>query len=347
MSHGAKPTAVVTLEHLCLILAIPLSAYNPHKPPDLERLFQHPSADLRHALTEQCNFSLSTQGQVQSLLTYPQFLEWMSHPHPSLLLVDANIPDSALDRLSAISVLCSTLVTSLTQAYPDNAVVIHFFCGMHASLYDSWYGPSGLVRSLLMQLLMKLDATDQDMRSWNLDFINDRGFLQNLEQHCIEDLCIALHSLLYEFPPGTHVYCIIDSISCFDTDRLLKELGVVMERLRVIVEDPRLMPMFKVLLTTPGESTRAIKSMPVFRKNPARLVSLSRQHLVPGEISGRVVDDHLLRAPSPMRRRTPSPAVPVRKRIAAPAPAVREVFVDQEGDGYDEGYWDGDDGRWR
>jgi len=175
-----------------------------------------------------------------------------------------------------------------------------------------------------MQLIMKLDAKDPEMSTWNLDFIKDRGFLMNLEQHSLPDLCYALHGLLYEFPPDTQIYCLIDSISCFDIGSLLKDLSTVMEQLRTIISDPNLVPIFKVLLTNPGESTRAIKNMKLFKEDPTRLVSLSGHNLVPGQISGRMVDDHLLRAPSPMRERTssqfrhsrnPSPAVSASRRI--------------------------------
>ncbi|KAK4234958.1 hypothetical protein C8A03DRAFT_37220 [Achaetomium macrosporum] len=140
---------------------------------------------------------------------------------------------SSLRGLSAISVLSSTLVTSLMQAYPDSAVVVHFFCGMHASPKDAWYGPSGL-------LLMKLDAKDPDMRTWNLDYINDRRLLQNLEEHSLMELCSVLHSLLYEFPADTCIYCIVDSISCFDICRLHNDLNTVTEQLRIIVNDTKL-----------------------------------------------------------------------------------------------------------
>ncbi|KAL4739364.1 hypothetical protein BDV11DRAFT_215287 [Aspergillus similis] len=286
-----KHTAVVSLEHLCDILARPLSAHDADNPPNLERMLQHPSADLGHALAEQGRFPLKAQGQVQSLLTTAEFFDWMSCSHPTLLLVDANILESALESLSAISVFSSTLVTSLIEAYPD-AVAIHFFCGMHASPSDAWYGPRGLVRSLILQLLMKLDAKDPDMSR----------FLENLKQQCLNDLCFALHSLLYEFPPDTYIYCIIDSISCFDVSRLLKDLGTVMEYLRNIVNDNRLVPIFKVFITNPGESTWAIKNMPLFKEDPSRLVCLSRVNLVPAQISGRAVGDHLLRASSHMSR---------------------------------------------
>ncbi|KAI1203677.1 hypothetical protein F5X97DRAFT_283815 [Nemania serpens] len=349
--HNAKHTAVVSLTQLCKILAQPLSAQNQNETPDLEGTFQHPSVDLSHALAEQGMFTSRTQGQVNSLLEHEKFCDWLSSLHQSLILVDANIRESALERLSAISVFSSTLATSLMEAYPDTAVVVHFFCGLHASPNDAWYGPTGLVRSLILQLLMKLDARDPDMRTWSLDFIDDRGFLRRLQQHSLVDLCSVLNGLLYEFTPDTYVYCIVDSISCFDIRRLLKDLGTVMEGLRNIVNDTKLVPVVKILLTNPFESTRAIRDMPLFQEDPARLISLSQNNLVPGRISSRVVGDRLLRVPSPLRGRTPSPVgyarVPpavlsARMGITGPVPVVKETFFDGDQDGDESADWDYD-----
>ncbi|KAK3293848.1 uncharacterized protein B0H64DRAFT_398821 [Chaetomium fimeti] len=304
--NSTRRRAVVNLDDLCHILAQPSSAQldSPH---DLRRVFQHPSVDLGQALAEQGRQSVKNQGHVQSLLSHDQFLHWLSHQHPSLILVDANIRESALASVSAISVLSSTLATSLMQAYADEAVVISFFCGMHASPADALYGPTGLIRSLMIQLLMKLDTTDPEMREWNLDFINDRVFVQNLERHSLPDLCSALHELLFQFKPNTPVYCIIDTISAFDAEHLSRDLEIVFGCLQRIIDDQSLVPIFKVLITNPGESTRVIKDMAVFREDPTRIISLGRQSRAAGRISARVVDEQLLRAPSPMRRRTPSP----------------------------------------
>ena len=375
VSVNTTRKAVVGLAELCEILARPLSTYDdPANPPNLERVFQHPSVDLSHALAEQGRVSRASQGQVQSLLSHDQFLRWLSHPHPSLILVDANVRESSLDRLSAISVLSGTLATSLMKSSPDeDTAVIHFFCGLHASPRDALYGPAGLVRSLILQLLMKLDDADPDMSRWNLDFVNDRAFLQGLEEHALPDLCSALHELLFQFRPGTLIYCIIDSISCFDVGRLRRDLGIVMEGLRVIVNDARLVPVFKVLVTNPASSTRAILNMTLFREDPGRLISLSRQDRVPGRLSARVVDDHLLRAPSPRLARTPSPfrrsmeppprdgcmlrapsPSPMRSRTPSPFPRsmepanvpvlmTDELFESNDGEGSDGAYWDGGD----
>ncbi|KAK3306394.1 uncharacterized protein B0T15DRAFT_566211 [Chaetomium strumarium] len=310
-SHISRHTVIVNLTQLCSILAQPLSAHR--------------------------QMSMKSQGQVQLLLEHPQFLDWLSSSHPSLMLVDANIRESSLEGLSAISVLSSTLVTSLMQAYADTAIVVHFFCGMHAWPKDAWYGPPGLVRSLIMQLLMKLDARDPNMQTWDQDFIDDRGLLQDLEEHSLVGLCFVLHSLLYQFPVDTCIYCIVDSISWFDVRPLHNNLNTVMERFRPIVNDTKLVPV----------STRAITSMPLFTEDLARLITLSRHNLVPGQISELTVGDHLLSAPVRLARRTPSPSpfrhsrrmspvVSVRKKTSEPVLTMREVFPDRTGGGNDD-----------
>ncbi|KAK4096692.1 hypothetical protein N658DRAFT_527585 [Parathielavia hyrcaniae] len=336
----SKHAAVVGFVQLCSILAQPPWGYeSPHKQFNPERSIQHPSIDLHAAVAEQADISLEAQGQAQSLLQDESFLDWMARSHPCLVMVDADMEEATLDALSAISVLSGTLATSLMRAYTqDAAVVVHFFCGLHAAPGDPFHGPVGLVRSLLLQLLTKLDGRDPDMKGWNLDFIDDRDFLKSLEEHSLPHLCEALHHLLYEFPPGTYVYCIVDSVSCFDVGPLLRNLGDVMELFRRVVDDRKLAPIFKVLLTNPGESSWEIRNMPLFREDPSRLITLCRHDVLPDEISEEVVDDHLLaappmrgrspspfrfsRAPSPRFSRAPSPAWSTRKE---PVPVVREV----------------------
>lgn len=323
------PKAVVSLERFCEILAQAVTGprdddEDDDEPPDLVEMFQHPARDLRQALAEQCTCSLTSQGQVQSLLTHKQFVEWLNRGHPGLILVDANIEDAALESLSVISVFCATFITSMMEVNPDD-LVIQYFCGLHFSPSSPWHGPNGLVRSLIMQLLMKLVAMDRDMTSWNLDFINDRHYLEDLEHHDLDSLCRTLHSLLHQFPADMSIYCIVDSISAFNVDRLFDDLSMVLDCLGQIVDDRSLAPIFKVLLTNPAESTLRIKQLPFIRDNPSRLISLSECSCDPTEISTRVVEDQLLRTPSPLpglkKRRSHSPLPPMgNRRSLSPLP---------------------------
>ncbi|RYO82950.1 hypothetical protein DL762_006372 [Monosporascus cannonballus] len=343
-----RTTAVVGLDHFCYILTLNMSELAAGEAPDLEYMFHHPNRDLELALSETGGVTVAAQGQVQSLLEHDRFLQWLKDHHPGLILVDADVPGAALESLSAISRFCATLVTSIMGVNRD-AIVTHFFCGLHTSPDDPWYGPVGLVRSIIMQLITKLMEIDEGMESWDLDFIDDRDYLKSLENHEVESLCAALHSMVSQFQPDTNVYCIIDSIACFDSSRMLEDLRVVMECLGEIIDRRNLRPIFKVLLTNPGTSTLDIKNMPVLRNDPSRLVSLSQHNMVPMEISRQVVDGHLLWAPPPFRRpspfgnrsgtadrlpfRNPSPALSFMKRREATS-VVREVdYYEEEYDG--------------
>lgn len=315
-----SPKAIVGLDRFCEILAGPVSHANMSEQPDLGQVFQHPIKDIGKALAEQGRFTLASQGQVQSLFGHYQFLQWLDLPEPGLIFVDANIDKFALDSLSPVSVFCATFVTSMMEVRPDDALA-YFFCGLHALPGDAWYGPNGLVRSLIVQLLMKLVDMDREMARWNLDFINHSDYLWELERHDLHSLCIALHSLLYEFPPGMTVYCIIDSVSRFDVDRLFEDLALVMDCLEAVIEDDALPATVKVLLTNPSRSTLRVKQLPVISKDPSRLLSLSEHYRNPMAISTRVIEGQLLRRPSP--------APPLRK----PNPIGQEMEY-WEDDGY-------------
>jgi hypothetical protein len=257
-------------------------------------MFQHPSRDLDKALADRGRFSLKDQGQVQYIFDNDQFLQWMERHHPGLISVDANLQAAALESVSAVSAFCGTLVTSMLEVYPDD-VVTHFFCGLHAHPGDDWFGPRGLVRSVVMQVLMKL----VEMGRKSLDFINNRGYLQELEDHDLHSLCATLHWLLYQFPPDTRVYCIVDSISCFDVDRQFRDLAAVMEALKEMVDDSALGCIFKVFVTTAGSSTARYRGLGVFAADPRWLVELPKDYLMVGEMSSQEFERRLMRSPSP------------------------------------------------
>jgi hypothetical protein len=289
-NSSSKPRAVISESRLFDILF----------PPDPKLLIQQPNRDLERALLERGRVKIPIQGQVQSLLRHQRFIHWINQHHPDLVLVDANIRLPGLNKLSAVSVFCATFVASIIKVQPNEAVV-QFFCGLHDMPTDPLFGPNGLVRSMILQLLMKLI----NMNILDLNFINDRDYVRALEEHNLESLCDTLDFLVNQFAPDTTVYCIIDSIWCFDKERLFRDFGFVTQHLHKLVTSKQLIPNFKVMLTNPMQSTRRIKGMSIFRDDPSRIITLSPNNLIPLEISSRVVEGCLLR-PS-----TPTP--PVRK----------------------------------
>ena len=214
-----------------------------------------------------------------------------------MIVVDANL-NSSDPGLSAISVFSATLIAGMVKIHPTD-VVIHFFCSAHTSYRDAWHGPNGLVRSLIVQLLMRL----VEMKILNLDFIDDEDFLLGLEEHDLVSLCETLFWLVSQFPQTITVYCIIDSISAFDNSLAFKELETVLDWIQRILEHKDLDPMFKVLITNPTSSTRRMKELLMIREYPSRLVNLSPRNLDPMVISKHSVENQLL------RQSTPSPSM--------------------------------------
>ena len=316
-NNARKHRALISVDRFFQVLAQADFTWGP--PVDLDQIFQHPNHDFDRALMQKSRFSTSIQGQVQSLLRHNRFLQWMNKHDPDMILVDANIRSSG-PGMSAISVFSATFIAGMVKVHPDE-VVAHFFCNLHTATSDPWHGPNGLVRSLIVQLLMKLER----LKILNLDFINDRRYLRELEQRNLASLCDILWSLLYQFPADTTVYCIIDSISYFDKTLTLKDLEIVLDWLQRIVNDSSLVPIFKVMMTNPMSSTTKMKELQNLREYPTRLVNLSPNNLIPMGISNHTMESHLLR-PS-----TPTPPI-----------IKREVFANSYrgsyGDGFDEGW---------
>ncbi|KAJ4287837.1 hypothetical protein N0V88_007547 [Collariella sp. IMI 366227] len=80
--------------------------------------------------------------------------------------------------------------------YPDDAVIVHFFCGQHYARHNSgedWYGPAGMMRSLIEQLVMRLvDLDRQGKVSLTLDILDDEEYLAGLDAHDLQALCVML-----------------------------------------------------------------------------------------------------------------------------------------------------------
>jgi hypothetical protein len=262
-------------------------------------MFQHPNKDFQLALVQKGRFKPVNRGQVQSLLRHQRFIDWIASRDHDLILVDANIRAAGLG-ISVTSVFCAEFVAGMIKIHPDE-IITHFFCAMHMNRGDPWYGPNGLVRSIIMQLLMKL----VNSHNVSLDFIDNRDYLLALEQHDLDSLCTALWQLVSQFPLNTTVYCIIDSISSFDKDSTFADLRIVLRWLQTIVDDRYLGPAFKVLMTNPMQSTRRLKrelKMQQNQKHNSRLVNLSPSNRLSVGISSRVIESHLLRPSTPTLR---------------------------------------------
>ena len=263
--------------------------------PDDETSINHPVVDLEYVLMHRGNIRTRASSQAQTLLRQDRFLTWMNQANPDLILVNANIRSEGETKISAMSILCADLVGCLATARPED-VIIQFFCGLHADYNEEPFpGPAGLMRSLILQVFLKLVSCDQ----LNLDFLHDRKMVEALRAHNLEAMCYTLHELLHGFPAGTRVFCIIDSISMLDSFDVFQDLEVVLQCLGEIVDDRDLRAFFKVLMENSATCSMDMQSLPVFEERPDRIVNLSSGGLMPGGLSTRGMRRHISRSSSP------------------------------------------------
>lgn len=282
--------AVINEEQFCEAIADPpLDEYGV---PDIESFAALPNNDWNEISLYRGDFDSRTLSRVQSLLQQGRFLRWMKGAYPDLLLILADLPNSGMEKITAVSVFCATLVTSLIRLRHQD-VVIHFFCGLHVDPQAPSPGPAGLVRSLIMQMFVYLRRDGY----LSLQFLNDRAIVQAIEDQDLEILCRTLQSLLDQFEAGTQVFCIIDSITLFDSQEWSTDLQMVLGYLHQTVEDSRLPAIFKVILTSSALCAPEMADLLTEEDQYSdRVLSLSSEDLsVDGDMGDYEMERHLSR----------------------------------------------------
>lgn len=73
-----------------------------------------------------------------------------------------------------------------------------------------------------------------------------------LKNCTVDELCGLFRSLLRQLPQSTTIFCLIDSVDCYETVEDLDDMSVVVLSLLELVEKPhQIGPSLKVLLTGP------------------------------------------------------------------------------------------------
>jgi hypothetical protein len=102
-----------------------------------------------------------------------------------------------------------------------------------------------LVRSLIVQLL--------SLQVFDLNFVNSSYWKEGLRTHDLLTLGRLFHRLLEQLT-GTIVFCIIDSVSVFETNPWLGELRSILQTLLDTAADQALDVRFKLLATSTTRS---------------------------------------------------------------------------------------------
>ncbi|PWY96444.1 hypothetical protein BO94DRAFT_453448 [Aspergillus sclerotioniger CBS 115572] len=196
-SRDTESTATVTPIELLGILGI-----SPHIAPQ----------DLDIVLQEASKYKSRSLGRVGWLARTDEFAEWLRAPQSSLLLVDGRLDTSPATMVSPMSVFVSTFISSLINS-PD-CLPLFFFASLHDDKNgdDELSGPTGLMRSLITQLLFSDKLT-----SLNLQFLN-KGFLNACEANNIKALCDLFRRLALQVPHDVQILCILDGIAVYELE---------------------------------------------------------------------------------------------------------------------------------
>lgn len=187
----------------------------------------------------------STQGRSQLLMQNPQFQAWFSSTQSECRLVDGHA-ESAMERTSAMSIVCALLAQSLPSATAKSIV---FFCGLHMDEFAAT-GPSDLLRSLLAQLISHY--------SLNTTFFDGRAY-EELQRFDLRRLCALMTELVKKVPNGAVLFCLVDGISWYETENMTQEACVVMQTLTDLTHDKDVRVVFKLLITSPLASRHVRK----------------------------------------------------------------------------------------
>ncbi|KAE8143700.1 hypothetical protein BDV38DRAFT_276782 [Aspergillus pseudotamarii] len=203
--------------------------------------YEQPTRDVGKILKLLNEFEASSQAQAQELLSCNEFTWWMESAHPKSLFVLGNfwLPGSSM--ISPLSILCATLALSLHMN--ARSIVLHFFCGLHQHGNDPVGGPTGLIQSLIAQLILSGSQFD-------MSFINTHSFKDDIRSHSLKELCSTFRELIEQLPPTVTVICMLDSITSFESKTWEAQWVDVINILDNIVRNERLRPIFKIIITT-------------------------------------------------------------------------------------------------
>ncbi|KAJ4416468.1 hypothetical protein N0V82_006733 [Gnomoniopsis sp. IMI 355080] len=217
------------------------------------------------AINYRLGADLSKDDQERSLhvIKSTQLAEWVQSDRSAVLIVNGHA--KKVTRKSAMSFVCARLVYALNEIRcggggngqgessssrrraeerPD-VIPLYFACGQHTSLEESWESPSGVVNSLLAQLLTHC----KDINLTNLPKLG-----RNFDNSDIEDFIRLFKRVIAHLPAETTIFCVLDGPSFYaDMDDTSEDAEILLAGLvKLASKASRKQPVFKLLLTAPN-----------------------------------------------------------------------------------------------
>lgn len=156
------------------------------------------------------------------------------------------------DRRSGLSFVCARLVYVLDSIQSpkhsdgplgSKIIPLSFFCGQHISREQDRDSPSGIVNSLVAQLL-----------THSKDLTAPKGWkLEKFDSDDIEMALSLFKSVVKQLPSSTTIFCVIDALSYYiDDDEMAEDAQWLARKLiKLTDQQSKKRPVFKLLLTAP------------------------------------------------------------------------------------------------
>lgn len=205
----------------------------------------------------------------QGVFEGARFKEWLSVYESTVIFIEGGSALTTNSRFASLSLMNCLAIECLEGKEP--AVVLYHFCRRHVSSRDLLQGPQGLMRSLLCQTLRLFQ------NQINLGFISSRRYREQLDSHNLHIMCDCFANIVKQLPAETVLFCIIDSIDCFEKREWADDCRHVIRELQDIMYDNGVGPVFKLLVTS------SVRSKYVGNVIPAKF----RMLLSGDDISGR------------------------------------------------------------
>ena len=188
--------------------------------------------------------------------------QWVQSERSSALVINGH-SSGGTKRVSGLSFLCARLVYGLdeirfgdkpgldTVVRPD-IVPIHFFCGQHLHNDDSetWESPSGVINSLLAQLVNQV--TDIDLSR------SAASKIREIDNSDIDDIFKFFRLLVRQLPSNFTVFCIVDAMTFYTNHNEVSKparhlVKCLLKLARKSSKESKSRAIFKLLLTAPSQ----------------------------------------------------------------------------------------------
>ena len=194
----------------------------------------------------------AAKGRASWVVQSEMVRQWLGSAWSGSLLVQGN--SDACVANSPLSLLCAKAI-GIFGARPS-VFVLRYFCGLHTRTSQARDNATGMMTSLLGQLILQSERMGLDLHLADLGPEDVRGAR---EDH-LPTLLALFRKCIHRLPPDYTIYSIIDGISFYETlQRRETTLTVLHHLRRTIAKAPNVT--VKLLITAPGTTSRSVRAL--------------------------------------------------------------------------------------